>query len=451
MWYVLVRPHQKLNITFRQKNPFLLISYPIYYCTMSNEMKPLEDRIQDAISAYHQKKIPQMSVLAREFEVPYHLLRARMQGQPSKFDRAKNSRTLDPIQEQEMLSYIDSLDNSYTSPTPELIEKAANRLLKKAGSDRLVGHNWAYRFLKRLSPRFNYLTQKPKGKSRIDSEHFSALHMANETETQDTTTAKSIEWPTSAPEGTSPPTEPPSHPQKTNLQSQSGAVPSVIKGWYVPTGPWAQLDSPSTPSTPTTSQIASQTPPTAGETASLTRSQVAGQTPIQMAGQSAGQSAGQMPKVPRASPLSNEDDLELLRIAVYYKDRFTSMKSNAALYEVIAEIWRANTGRNISHQTVHKHVTDRLKEHAAILAIPEASRARMNTLETAIFDYANEIYEVLQHNLVADERRKELARAGTKPQTHANSVQNDMADEIVQQRGRNKRPRDSASSSYEGM
>ncbi|KAJ5434118.1 hypothetical protein N7491_004713 [Penicillium cf. griseofulvum] len=155
-----------------------------------------------------------------------------------------------------------------------------------------------------------------------------------------------------------------------------------------------------------------------------------------------------MPKIPRASPLSNEDDLELLRIAVYYKDRFTSMKGNANLYEAIAEIWRANTGRNISHQTVHKHVTDRLKEHAAILAIPEASWARMNAVEAAIFAYANEIYEVLQHNLVADEQRKELARAGTKPQTHVDSVRDDMADELVQ-RSRDKRPRDPASSSQE--
>ncbi|KAJ5826888.1 hypothetical protein N7447_003651 [Penicillium robsamsonii] len=70
------------------------------------------------------------------------------------------------------------------------------------------------------------------------------------------------------------------------------------------------------------------------------------------------------------------------------------MKGNVAFYEAIAEIWSANTGRNISHQTVHKHVTDRLKEHAAILAIPEARRARMNATETVIFDYANEIYEM---------------------------------------------------------
>ncbi|KAJ5493934.1 hypothetical protein N7463_010021 [Penicillium fimorum] len=202
-------------------------------------------------------------------------------------------------------------------------------------------------------------------------------------------------------------------------------MPSMIRGWYAPPAPW-QVQSTS-PEMPATNQ-------TAGQTASLTPNQIAGET--------SGQTAGQTPnKIPRASPLSTEDDLELLRIAVYFKERFTNMKGNAALYEAIAEIWRANTGRNINHQTVHKHVTDRLKEHAAILAIPEAKRARMNATETAIFDYANEIYEVLQHNLVADKQRKELASAGTKPQTNTDSVRDDVADELVQQ-ARDKRPRD---------
>ncbi|KAJ5382538.1 hypothetical protein N7517_000449 [Penicillium concentricum] len=267
----------------------------------------------------------------------------------------------------------------------------------------------------------------------------------NETETEDATPG--IEWPSPPPQRTHPPSELPPRHENTSLQSQSGSIPSVIRGWYAPPAPWqVQSNSPATPATPKTSQTAGQA---AGQTANLTPSQIAGQTPIQIADQTPRQTVAQTPnKISRASPLSTEDDLELLRIAIYYKDRFTNMKGNAALYEAIAEIWRANTGRNISHQTVHKHVTDRLKEHAAILAIPEAGRARMNATETAIFDYANEIYEVLQHNLVAEERRKELASAGTKPQTNTDSVRDDVADELVQ-RARDKRPRNPANSSQE--
>lgn len=143
----------------------------------------------------------------------------------------------------------------------------------------------------------------------------------------------------------------------------------------------------------------------------------------------------------RASPLTTEDDLNLLRIAVDYKDRFTTMKGNAVLYEANAEVWRAHAGQNISHQTVHKHITDRLKEHSAILAIPEPDRAKLNATEAAMFDYGNEIYEMLQENAVAEQRRRDRrARADTKAQASTDSVRDDTADEL-EQPAREKRPR----------
>ncbi|KAJ5789782.1 uncharacterized protein N7518_006793 [Penicillium psychrosexuale] len=127
------------------------------------------------------------------------------------------------------------------------------------------------------------------------------------------------------------------------------------------------------------------------------------------------------------------------------------MKGNAVLYEAIAEVWRADTGQKISHQTVHKHITDRLKEHSAILAIPEPDRAKLNATEAAMFDYANEIYEVLQENAVAEQRRRDLtARADTKAQAGTDSVRDDTADELVQP-AREKRPRDPVDSREEGM
>ena len=72
------------------------------------------------------------------------------------------------------------------------------------------------------------------------------------------------------------------------------------------------------------------------------------------------------------------------------------MKGESVIYAVNAKVWKADTGREISNQTVHKHVTDRLKEHSSILTIPETSRLQMNASEGTIFEYANEIYEVLQ-------------------------------------------------------
>ncbi|KAG0153435.1 hypothetical protein PDIDSM_5288 [Penicillium digitatum] len=56
-----------------------------------------------------------------------------------------------------------------------MVEGAANAILKKAGEDRIVGHSWAYRFITRLPPGFNYITQHLKEKSRVDSEYYGAL------------------------------------------------------------------------------------------------------------------------------------------------------------------------------------------------------------------------------------------------------------------------------------
>ncbi|OQE40986.1 hypothetical protein PENCOP_c005G07566 [Penicillium coprophilum] len=253
--------------------------------------------------------------------------------------------------------------------------------------------------------------------------------MSDETETQGTT-PHSTKWPTPPPQRTHPSSQPP--PRHENNQSHSGSMPSVIRGWYAPPAPW-QVQ-PNCPATPTTSQTAGQT---------------AGHTPIQLFDQTPALTAGQTPnKISRASPLSTEDDLQLLRIAVHYKSRFTNMKGNATLYESIAETWRADTGRNISHQTVHKHVTERLKEHAAILAMPEAGRARMNATEAAIFDCADEIHEVLQQNLRAHEQRKMLASAAPKPRENTRSMENSEAGDLVR-RTRNKRHRNPVNSTRE--
>lgn len=231
-------------------------------------------------------------------------------------------------------------------------------------------------------------------------------------------------------QGTTPSADPSLH-ESTAFKPPPGAMPPVIRGWHARPATWqVQFTS---PERPTPSQTASPTGQTAGQTT--------GQ--IQIAGHTAS-------KTTRSSPLTTEDDLNLLSIAVCFKDQFTTMKGNSALYEGIAEVWRADTGRRISHQTVHKHVTDRLKEHSAIVTIPETDRPKMNDTEAAMFAHANEIYEVLQQNIVAEERRRDLAaRVVTKAQACTDSVRDDIAG--VVQRARDKRPRDLEGSREGGM
>jgi len=142
---------------------------------MSDRTKKMEIQIHLAVKAFSQANKPNIAQLAREFDVPYHRLRARIHGRQSYTDRATITRSLNSIQEKALTSWVQSLDSAYTLPTAEMVEGAANAILKKAGEDRVVGHNWAYRFITRLPPGFNYITQHPNEKSRVDSEDYGAL------------------------------------------------------------------------------------------------------------------------------------------------------------------------------------------------------------------------------------------------------------------------------------
>ena len=133
--------------------------------------------MQLAIKAFHERKKPKIAPLAREFSVPYKTLYARIHGRQTHSDRTDLSKKLTPIQEKALVSWIKLLDANYIQPSPEEIEETANRLLLHAGHNVSVGHNWVYRFLKRLPPNIKYLTQKPKEKARMESENIESLSL----------------------------------------------------------------------------------------------------------------------------------------------------------------------------------------------------------------------------------------------------------------------------------
>lgn len=113
---------------------------------------------------------PNVAKLARDFGVSRDRLRRRIHGRQSNSDRAKATRTLNLVQEKALTGWIQTLDSAHISITPKMVQDAANTILKNAGEDRVVGHNWAYRFIARLPPGLNYITQKPKEKLRVESE-----------------------------------------------------------------------------------------------------------------------------------------------------------------------------------------------------------------------------------------------------------------------------------------
>ncbi|KAJ5790239.1 uncharacterized protein N7518_007250 [Penicillium psychrosexuale] len=135
---------------------------------MPKKAKYSEDEMQLAVKAYYQRKKPKIAPLAREFSVLYTTLYARVHGGKTHSDRTDLSKTLSPIQEKALISWVTLLDANYIQPTPEEIEETVNRLLQRAGVDISVGHNWT-------TPHLKYITQKPKEKARMDSESIEGL------------------------------------------------------------------------------------------------------------------------------------------------------------------------------------------------------------------------------------------------------------------------------------
>jgi hypothetical protein len=134
---------------------------------MSRKTPISEDIFQDALSTYRASKKPNIAAIARQFGISRHTLYGRIQGRRDRNSAAAPNRKLNPIQEKTLINWILSLNRAFLNPYPELIQDNANRLL---GADQELGRNWVYRFIERLPPQFNYVTQKPKGKKRIEAE-----------------------------------------------------------------------------------------------------------------------------------------------------------------------------------------------------------------------------------------------------------------------------------------
>jgi hypothetical protein len=103
-------------------------------------------------------------------------LRARIQGRPTRSAKAPSNKALDKGQEEALIAWIRVLDRANLSPLPYEIEGAANDILTRGGSDRRVGKNWVYRFMKRLPETFKFQTQKPMEAKRVDAERLPAIN-----------------------------------------------------------------------------------------------------------------------------------------------------------------------------------------------------------------------------------------------------------------------------------
>lgn len=67
-------------------------------------------------------------------------------------DRPTTKNALNSNQENALISWFELLNSCYTPPKAKDIEIAANRLLKMAGSERVVAPMYSYRLIRRLPP-----------------------------------------------------------------------------------------------------------------------------------------------------------------------------------------------------------------------------------------------------------------------------------------------------------
>ena len=142
---------------------------------MPKKFDELEDRVQEALRAYHDRDKPKMTKLAEEFGIPYQRLKRRVRGRNSRSARPGTNNCLDKAQEQALISWIGALDDANAPPSPQAIESCANEMLARRGFNRRVGKNWAYYFIKRLPNDYSHIVQKPMEAERMNAERLPTI------------------------------------------------------------------------------------------------------------------------------------------------------------------------------------------------------------------------------------------------------------------------------------
>ena len=121
---------------------------------MSSRYQITEERISDAINAFHNGDYTNPTAAARAFGVSAKTVHRRLDGRASKSSRLPSNRALSLEQEQALRDYIRRLDEQNVSAKVSMIRAAANYILTKSHSDHLtpppqVSPVWTKRFLDR--------------------------------------------------------------------------------------------------------------------------------------------------------------------------------------------------------------------------------------------------------------------------------------------------------------
>jgi hypothetical protein len=140
--------------------------------------KKEEIKIKDAYNYYLQYPEQKIAKVAREFDVPYRRLLARVNGQTTLQERSTQNRILTDDQERAIKAWLDDIDLMGIPPTNRMIISCANAILQGANPHvnppPTVGTGWVYRFTKRL-PGYKRVKQKPIDPKRLEAEDLGVI------------------------------------------------------------------------------------------------------------------------------------------------------------------------------------------------------------------------------------------------------------------------------------
>jgi hypothetical protein len=185
-------PSNDKNFPTIKNTPITYYFLPPPPTTMASEYQEIENRISLALEAYQRDKNRKLTALARDFAVPYQRLRRRAQGGSSKIGNQNRPRLLTEAQEQAIVRTIDHLRRyniklngkdiedfanlllwrQYVRDHPEAAMPKSKSILSRLAKRedwppglKLVNHQWAYKFIRRIDPDL-----RPIADEQIDSE-----------------------------------------------------------------------------------------------------------------------------------------------------------------------------------------------------------------------------------------------------------------------------------------
>jgi hypothetical protein len=137
-----------------------------------------EDRITEALKAYHdpeQPDISSMRIAACVFDIPYSTLNDRNKGANTLSENGGRNSRLNEAQEASLIWYMDAAIERGFPLRYDMITAAAATILKNVGDNRRLGVHWARRWVEKQQKlgRYHAVCTKPmdyKGKDSLTPE-----------------------------------------------------------------------------------------------------------------------------------------------------------------------------------------------------------------------------------------------------------------------------------------